>query len=914
MNHYPSGTVAFLFTDIEGSTKLAQQFAEKWESLRARHHAIVKSAIESQNGYIFQVIGDAFCAAFHTAGEALHAAVQAQGNLHNEDWGDTPIKVRMGIHTGEAQVQHEGDYQGYLTLSRAQRLMSAGHGGQILISMSTRMLVSERLPKNVWLRDMGERQLKNIVQPERIFQVVIQGLPAEFPPLNTMDLLHHNLPSQTTSFIGREREITDIIHSIQRHRLVTLTGSGGTGKTRLSLQVAESLLNAFSDGIWFIELATLINPELLPRTILSAMGIAQEPEKTALQSLTGHLHGKNVLLLLDNCEHLIEAIARLVDHLLGALASLKILASSREALGIKGELAWPVPSLSLPDLEQHPTLEQLSQNEAIRLFVERARLVQPHFEMTTGNASAIAQICHRLDGIPLALELAAARVKALDVDQIASRLDDRFRLLTGGARTALPRQQTLRATIDWSYNLLSEQEKILFSRLAVFVGGWRLEAAEQVGGDARNELDILDLMTHLVDKSLVLLEEGRYRMLETTRQYAREKLFDSEESDTLRDRHLDYFSKYAEQNNILEGRPIDVDLAINNFRTEQADLRAALQWAMDSRPDKIFDIATPLSGFYVANLREEGSQWMEKVLSLTEPIASAPRIQLMFNLAFCLNNTISSSRALQIASQALKDAKTLNDLKLLSESYGRYGAIVAEAENREAAIAYYEQAISLARQSDNIVVLSYCLNELGAIHALKGNVELAESHFQESLKLSAKAPHFLGMRGTTNLFLAGFALTRGDVLTAHNQIDLALSAQRNANTRPLYTAHLLEMLGRVQVAEGDLELARQSLRESLETIHRLKSRPCLAHGLEAQARLAIAENNPSRAVHFLGCGEAHLESIKMSMIAYEKLLYDKTVEETQTILPEAEFATAWEVGRSMNIEVAIHMALRTHDD
>lgn len=914
MDHQPSGTVTFLFTDIESSTKLAQHYTDKWETLRARHHAILRTAIQSHHGYIFQVIGDAFCAAFSTAGDALQAAVQSQLDLHDDHWGELPVKVRMGIHTGEARLQEGGDYQGYLTLTRVQRLMSAGHGGQILTSMSTRTLIRDHLPEHLSLRDLGEKQLKNLNYPERIFQVVVRDLPAEFPPLNTADRVRHNLPAETTSFIGRNQEIIDIRDALDKYRLVTLTGSGGTGKTRLSLQIAEHLLGSFTDGVWFVELAPLTNPELIPQTILSVMGIAEEQGKTTLQSLTDGIRGKKILLLLDNCEHIIEACAKLADHLLSASPSLTILASSREALGVKGELAWHVPSLSLPDINQITDLERLAQFESVRLFTERAILARPKFSLTEGNAFAVAQICHRLDGIPLAIELAAARVNALPVEQIASRLDDRFRLLTGGSRTALPRQQTLRATIDWSYNLLSELEKTLFRRLSVFVGGWTLDAAEQVCVEPGTDFDVLELMSHLVDKSLVTLDEGRYQMLETTRQYAREKLLDSGESHTMHDRHCGYFSEYAGQNNLNDAQPIDVDLAVNNFRIEQANLRAALQWAMDMRPHQVLDIAIPLSGFYVANLREEGAQWMEKVLLQTEPIASAPRIHLMFNLASCLNNTISSDKALRIASEALAAAQTLDDLKLLSDSYTRCAAIIAESENPEAAMEYYEQAIHLARRADNAIALSYALNELAAIHALKGNFELAEEHLQESLKLSVRVPHFLGMRAVTHVFLASFALARDDVRAARNHIDLALKAQNNASTRSLYSAHLREMLGRIQIGEADLQSARESLRESLMTIDRLNSRPCRAHALEAYARLAIAEENPIRAIHYLACGEAYLESLKMSMIATEKLLYDRTVENARALVSPTEFTSAWENGRSMSIGDTIRSALGKYDD
>ncbi|HUG33889.1 MAG TPA: adenylate/guanylate cyclase domain-containing protein, partial [Anaerolineales bacterium] len=551
MGRLPSGTVTFLFTDIEGSTKLAQAYPDTWESLRGRHHAILQSAMAAHNGYVFQIIGDAFCAAFHTAGDALRAAVQSQMGLAAENWSDAPIKVRMGIHTGKAEIQENGEYHGFLTMSRIQRLMSAAHGGQVLLSLATEELVRDELPEDVSLRDIGEKRLKDLTRSEHIYQLVISNLPADFPPLKTLDAYRHNLPAQLTSFIGREKEMAEIKQAIHEHRLVTLTGSGGTGKTRLSLQVAAELIDQFRDGVWFMELAPLTNPDLIPQTVLSAFGVREQQGRTATQILTDYVREKNLLLVMDNCEHLIKACAVLADAMLNTAPAITILATGREALGVKGEVTWHVPSLSLPDANHLPPLDQLSQYEAVELFIERALLAQPHFIVTKNNAPAIAQICSRLDGIPLAIELAASRVSALSADQIAARLDDRFRLLTGGARTSLPRHQTLRATIDWSYDLLSENEKILLRRLAVFVGGWTLEAAESICGEGGSDFDAFDLLTHLVDKSLVIIYESkngtRYHMLETTRQYAQEKLLVSEEVESMRKRQRDWFLGLVER-------------------------------------------------------------------------------------------------------------------------------------------------------------------------------------------------------------------------------------------------------------------------------------------------------------------------------------------------------------------------------
>jgi len=413
--------------------------------------------MDTYHGYVFQIIGDAFCVAFHSASDALNAALHAQRLLQSESWSTAPVHVRMGIHTGPAQLNDNSDqiiYLGYTTLVSTQRIVSAGHGRQVLISGATHALLRGVLPADTELLDLGERRLKDLLRPEHLYQLQAPGLSSTFPPLKTLEAYRNNLPVQLTSFIGRENEITEIKQELKVHHLITLIGPGGTGKTRLSLQVAADLLDQFPHGVWFIELAPLTDPDLIPQTILSAIGISEQ-SGNPLALLREYLREKKSLIVLDNCEHLLEASANVANALLIAAPNLKVLASSREALGVKGELSYPVPSLSLPDIKHLPVLEQFSQYEAVRLFIERALLVAPHFSVDNHNAPFIAQICYRLDGIPLAIELAAARVKILSVDQISARLDDRFRLLTGGARTLLPRQQTLRALIDWSYDLLS---------------------------------------------------------------------------------------------------------------------------------------------------------------------------------------------------------------------------------------------------------------------------------------------------------------------------------------------------------------------------------------------------------------------------------------------------------------------------
>ncbi len=484
MTKIPTGTVTFLFSDIEGSTQRWERNAQAMEAAFKRQEEIMRSAMENHGGYIYKMIGDAFQVAFSSAPAALAAALEAQRRLSTEPWGEmSAIKVRMALHTGETEERGE-DYVGPL-LNRVARLMSAGHGGQVLLTRATAGLVQDHLLEGVWLRDLGQQRLKDLERPEHVFQLAAPDIPVDFPALRSPNSHPNNLPVQLTSFIGRDQVLNEVLELLDTTHLLTLTGSGGTGKTRLALHAATGLLSVFPDGVWLVDMAPLSDPELVPQSVASVLGVRDEPGAQLTRRIAEALHHKNLLLIIDNCEHLIQAVADLAEALLHACPDVKLLVTSREALGISGETAYRVPSLSLPPDGAHAPRQAhiAAQYEAVRLFVDRAMTVRPDFALTDANAEAVVQIVRRLDGVPLALELAAARVRALGVEQIAARLDDRFQLLTGGSRTALPRQQTLRALIDWSWDLLSDEEKRLFRRLAVFLGGWTMEAAEAVCKD-----------------------------------------------------------------------------------------------------------------------------------------------------------------------------------------------------------------------------------------------------------------------------------------------------------------------------------------------------------------------------------------------------------------------------------------------
>ena len=525
--------LVFLFTDLEGSTRLWQQYPEAMKSVLARHDDIIRTAVEEAGGQIVKSTGDGVHAVFSSAERGLRACIAAQKHLQQEAWPETgTLHVRMGMHMGEAQ-ERGGDYFG-TTVNRAARLMSAAHGGQVLLSASVAGVLEGHLPEGVALRDLGEHRLKDLLQADHIYQLVHPQLPADFPTLASLSLLPNNLPIQPTVFVGRQFELKEVHERLTSKavRLLTLLGPGGTGKTRLALQSGAELVDHFLDGTYFIDLAPFRKSNDVLTMIARTIGLTESTNGSMLEDLKDQLQEKEMLLLLDNFEQVTSAGLQMAE-LLRYCPHLKLLTTSREALHVRGEYLYPVPPLGLPKTNGHkPDLEELARSEAVQLFLERAKAVRPDFELTDENAGAIAELCLRLDGLPLAIELATARLRIFSPDALRSRLSNRLKLLRGGARDLPERQQTLRDTIDWSYELLSEAEKTLFKIVSVFAG-CTFEAVESVAGaiDARDEsdLDVVDDLSSLVDKSLMhLVEDGlsepRLRMLETIREYATDHL------------------------------------------------------------------------------------------------------------------------------------------------------------------------------------------------------------------------------------------------------------------------------------------------------------------------------------------------------------------------------------------------------
>lgn len=806
MSQRPTGTITFLFSDIEGSSRKWEQQPEAMRVALATHDRLLREAFETQGGYVFKTVGDAFCVAFDTAQDAFTGALEAQRALHTRDWsGIGELRVRMALHTGAAE-HRDGDYFGP-SLNRVSRILSSAHGGQVLLSLPTEELVRDLLPTGVQLRHLGEHRLRDLARAEHLFQVVAPDIPSQFPALRSLESVPNNLPVQITSFVGREREMLEVKRLLGSTRLLTLTGMGGTGKTRLSLQVAADLFEQFPDGVWFVEFATLEDSALVVETVAGALDLRQEPGRPLASTLTSFLRSRRLLLILDNCEHVVVECARLAETLLRACPQVCILASSREPLGIAGETAWPLPPLSLPDHWRELTagpdaIERLSQFEAVRLFVDRATMARPAFELTNDNVHTVAQICWRLDGIPLAIELAAARVRVLTVRQIVERVDDRFHLLTTGSRTAVPRQQTLRALIDWSYDLLSEPERQLLRRLSVFARGRTLEAIEAVcAGDGLEACDIIDLLSQLVDKSLVNVERtsefgARYFMLESIWDYSEEKLVEAGEERTYRERHLDYFLHFAEEiapkirgaaqlewlarieqddTNLRVAVETSEELAgqipkglrlltavqrfveVRGLFKETREVLARLLAHPDAAPrDAIRASALAASGrlAWVADNCPECHLAQEEALSIFRELDDPRGVAVaLVDLGFLALDAGELSRGRTLLDEAEPLAQTLGDSRVTAHLCHTRAALAAMERDFTRAQALDEKALSLYRELEDAWQAVIVLWSVGMNAAVLGNFAAARAHFSECLRVGLE----LGNRWGASYPLEAFA-------------------------------------------------------------------------------------------------------------------------------------------------------------
>jgi predicted ATPase/class 3 adenylate cyclase/DNA-binding CsgD family transcriptional regulator len=800
----PTGTVTLLLADVEGSTRLWETQPEQMTAAIVRLNQTVSAIIAAHDGVrpVEQGEGDSFVAAFARASDAVAAAVEMQRAPL------APIRLRIGVHSGEIQLRDEGNYAGP-TINRTARLRDLGHGGQTLLSGTTEDLVAERLPADTWLADLGTHPLRDLPRPERVLQLCHPDLVNEFPPLRVSKaVISQRLPVQLTSFVGRDAELAQVQPLLRENRLLTLTGAGGAGKTRLAVQVAGQVSGEFADGVWYVDLAPITDPELVPVTVARALGLPDQPGRSTMDTLTRFIADRPMLVVLDNCEHLLDASAALVNALLGAAAGLTLLATSREPIGVAGEVSWRVPSLSLTD-------------EAIELFTDRARRARPDFTVNAENAATVTEICRRLDGLPLAIELAAARVRALSPAEILDSLHDRFRLLTGGARTAVRRQQTLRASVDWSHALLTEPEQVLFRRLASFLGGFDLDAAQAVagGGDVQR-YQVLDQLTLLVDKSLVVTENSgsrtRYRLLETVRQYALEKLGESGEGDIVRTRHRDHYTSIAALLDAPAGG--DYEQRIEQAETEIDNLRAAFGWSRENGAvESVLTLASSLKPLWQARGRlREGLAWFDAALadldSQQDEVAPAVRARALADSAV-LGIWVGAADSPFQAQQALAIAREVDDPALLARALTACGYIAGYFD-AEQARAYFAEANGLARELGDRWTLSQILAAQASAAGTALNPVAVRAAAEEGRDLADAIGDRFDSRWC-RICLGRAQLYQGDVAGALAQF-AAVTAEAEAAHDEIFRADSVAYQGFALAYQGNAAAARAAADAAIE--------------------------------------------------------------------------------------------------
>jgi predicted ATPase/class 3 adenylate cyclase/DNA-binding CsgD family transcriptional regulator len=820
----PTGTVTLLLADVEGSTRLWETQPKEMTAAIAQLDSTLAELIAIHGGVrpVEQGEGDSFVLAFARASDAVVCALALQRAPL------APIRLRIGVNTGEIQLRDEGNYIGP-TINRTARLRDLAHGGQTVLSGATESMVLDHLPDDAWLNDLGSHPLRDLPRPERVVQLCHPDICNEFPPLRAAKAtVGQRFPAQLTSFVGRAAQIDEVRRLLADNRLVTLTGAGGSGKTRLAIEIAGQIAGEFRDGGWYVDLAPVTDPDVVRIEVARALGLPDQPGRSTMDTIVRFVGDRQMLLVLDNCEHLLDASAALIVAALEAGAGLTLLTTSREQIGVAGEVTWRVPSLSLAD-------------EAIELFADRARLASPDFAVTDDNVAAVAEICRRLDGMPLAIELAAARVRALSLDEINDSLHDRFRLLTGGSRTAVRRQQTLRASVDWSHALLTEPERVLFRRLAAFMGGFDLDAARAVaggGGDvARHQ--VLDLLTLLVDKSLVVAEDSgrhsRYRLLETVRQYALEKLGDSGEADDVRTRHRDHYTAIAAL--LDRPGPSGHEQLLERAEAEIDNLRAAFGWNTENDEIELaLQLASSLLPLWLMRGRiQEGWAWFNAVtgqLAAQPDIAPGVRARALADEAV-LHAWAVATDSMDQVEQAVAIARELDDPELLVRCLS--ACIATAAFNAEAARPYITEAIDLARGLGDTWRLSQILGWQTYVAILAGDPIEARAAGEEGVALAD---------ATGDRFMSRFCRYWGIGTTRHMQGDLTgaieqhreIVAEADAAGDAVHAFLGRIGLGHLLAAVGETTAARVAAEAAVEVAPDLS--PFLA--AYAYAPLAVA--------------------------------------------------------------------------
>ena len=853
-------------------------------------------------------MGDQFCAVFARPEAAVAAIFAVQRALGKEDFSAVDgLKVRAAIHTGTAD-ERNGDYFGP-AVNRVARLLAIGHGGQVLVSGVSADLVQGELPSQASLRDLGEHRLKDLARPEYVYQLLAPDLTAEFPPLRSLDSLPNNLPRMLTSFVGRDAEVAEITALVENNPLVTLVGSGGVGKTRTSLQVAANMLDGSGDGVWFVELAPLSSGDYIPSTVAQALGIKLEQEGDPVENLAIALKSKQMLLIFDNCEHLVEAAARVVGEILHRCPKIKVLASSRQGLGLRGEETYRMPSLEVP-LEEaagHLVAGEAMRSAAVALFVERALSADKKFKLTDESAPIVVDICRRLDGIPLAIELAASRVKMLSPRQLRDRLDERFRVLTGGNRDELPRQQTLRAMIDWSHDLLDDRERILFRRLGIFVNGFSLEGAVAAGsGEDLDELDVFDVLASLVDKSLVLAETDgdslRYRLLESTRAYALEKLSDAGERDAIAGRHLTYLrDRFVELWKQTERTARTGDMT-RALVADLDDVRAALDGAL-VRGDIVKGgemlVATE-HAMCRLGLYEENAARCEAFLFKLGGDEPLLRARLCMALAFSLDGLNRMNEAGEAATQALDLARTSGDGLAIAQALEGYSVAVSRLGRLEDALRALAEAEAIPGASPWLRLR--LLARRGYLALRVGDHENS-ANIHERLR---KEHHALG--NTEDAIVSSLNLAESEHARGRTDRAIAIAREVLPSVRGVDGALLRSNLAGYLVSVGDLAGTVEAGRATVAACEADPENAYVAMALEHVALALALGGDPARAATLEGYSAAKFARLGFLREGTETRTFDRLTALLREGLSAEEIERLMAAGAALEPSAAIELA------
>ncbi len=904
----PSGTITLLFTDIEGSTQHWEQQRTAMPQALRRHDELLRTAIEAYGGYVFKTVGDEFCAAFARPSDALAAAAEAQRSLSREDWSAVGgLAVRMALHSGMTD-ERDGDYFGS-PVNRVARLLATAHGGQVVASNATAQLLRGLMPEQTELVDLGSHRLKDLVEREQIWQLVAPGLPEAFPPLRSLDALPNNLPRQVTPLIGRDEVLAEIEPLVLEHPLVTLVGTGGIGKTRVALQAGADLLDGSADGVWFIELAQLNDAALIVNTIVATFGLHEQANRSLLDVLLQYLRPRNLLLILDNCEHLIEEVAKIADAMLRAAPQVRILATSREPLRIAAEYVCRVPSLTVPSSSDSLPAEDALRYGAVALFAERARVSDGKFTLTDETAPIVADICRRLDGIALAIELAAARVRMLPPRQLAQKLDERFRVLTGGSRTALPRQQTMRALIDWSHELLSESEQRLFRRLAIFAGGWTLDAAEAVcTDDTLDALDVIDLLSSLVDKSLVVAESehARYGLLESTRAFALEKLEQSAEREALARRHAQWVAD-------LGDRAYEATFTIPplqrraQFDPEIENARVAIDWAL--LHDEVVLAARILAGFDRPYQQLFGaaqvSSRFEAVLARLDAAAQPALAARVWN---ALADRSEGSRKVEAAQRAVEFAQRCDDRLTTIQSLVWMAYGLFQAGRPQEAQPFIDRALQLVKESGltRSLIHAGALNVAALVALACGRTDEAEHSYAEALALHTTLGDEANAMGI-RLNMAEFKFSKGNAAEALELVR-AIEVQTHAARTDLNRSVALGNGAAYRLALGDISGARSAARDALQLTRGVRLLSATI-AMQHLATVAALSGDVRRGARLRGYVDASCRNLGVEREVTEQRTYDILTTALREKLSDAEIESLAAEGAQLSEDQAVAEAM-----